>query len=290
MKRVISKQHNSKMELSVTNLQFCRTRLGEFMKNNSMRTTCSLACRQVKLYSFTLIELLVVIAIIAILAAMLLPALSAARERAKTASCASQLKSLSNCIPLYVADNADWIYCSRSFEKGTDLRFPNFVGVYLGYTYEGDCFAYRSKGSIKGNENDAMTNFRCPTETWAPPVPAASDFYNRGQYGLQGCNYAQNVWMGYSWVNPTYKPRTMASIATPSSMIAHVCSKMPEDKGSSATASRGSFDWDGNTGLNTNHGNKKAVPGCFVDGHVEFIDEKQINKEDNLPFRKGVDE
>ena len=141
MKEVISKQHNSKMELSVTNLQFCRTRLGGFMKNNSM----------VKLYSFTLIELLVVIAIIAILAAMLLPALSAARERAKTASCASQLKSLSNCIPLYVADNADWIYCSRSFEKGTDLRFPNFVGVYLGYTYEGDCFAYRSKGSISYN-------------------------------------------------------------------------------------------------------------------------------------------
>ena len=41
---------------------------------------------------FTLIELLVVIAIIAILAAMLLPALSAARARAKTASCANNLK------------------------------------------------------------------------------------------------------------------------------------------------------------------------------------------------------
>jgi len=79
--------------------------------------------------SFTLIELLVVIAIIAILAAMLLPALTRARNQAKSSNCASNLKGIGQLTAVYTADFNGYVIPAQPRWSG-DTWIATFYSLY----------------------------------------------------------------------------------------------------------------------------------------------------------------
>lgn len=80
---------------------------------------------------FTLIELLVVIAIIAILAAILFPVFARAREKARQASCQSNLKQIGLAIQMYSQDFDERILPARLGEAPNYMCWTELVYPYI---------------------------------------------------------------------------------------------------------------------------------------------------------------
>ena len=110
-----------------------------FSHNAELRHRFSPAAIRRRIRLFTLIELLVVIAIIAILAAMLMPALSKAREAAKSSNCLSNQKQLSLILSIYANDYRGHIglYLHGTTSAGRWSNYwPDWM-VDLGYAQNG---------------------------------------------------------------------------------------------------------------------------------------------------------
>ncbi len=110
---------------------------------------------------FTLIELLVVIAIIAILAAILFPVFARAREKARTTSCASNLRQLGTAFAMYRSD-FDGTMPMDYFEvenSNTYLRWIHTIFQYVNNTQVYQC---------PSNPTTTVTTWTPPYKTLAP--------------------------------------------------------------------------------------------------------------------------
>jgi len=98
---------------------------------------------------FTLIELLVVIAIIAILAAILFPVFAKAREKARQASCLSNVKQISNAMMMYIQDYDEQFVT-------VDETYRWYLPLYA-YVKNADVFQCPSNRNDPANSNSDYT-------------------------------------------------------------------------------------------------------------------------------------
>ncbi len=191
----------------------------------------------------TLIELLVVIAIIAILAAILFPVFASARERARQASCVSNLKQLSLATLMYVQDYDETYptYASDCAGSGGCVQywFARKVGTAWDKTL-GLIYPYMKNHQVQ----------KCPSFTARPRFGDGNGYgYN---WGYVGSDY----YVSYAW--PPSNPASLASFSSSA------------DKAMFADAAFYDAPWYGGTGQMTETAGIDPPSQWWGDPTVDF--------------------
>ena len=119
---------------------------------------------------FTLIELLVVIAIIGILTSMLMPAISNAREKAKSSVCKSNQRQIGMATVMWSDENSGWTVAG-GWSKSLKPWHPSTLEAYTGETNE------TTQAKFSGL-------YHCPSLTRSIIAGTDAESYEQTSYGI----------------------------------------------------------------------------------------------------------
>lgn len=185
---------------------------------------------------FTLIELLVVIAIIAILAAILFPVFAQAREKARQASCLSNLKQIGMATLMYAGDNDETFPLASYNPPGqVATAWYDLVEPYAGTGTEG--FAGGARNGAQFWICPTLQNTAVPLAAGDPlPGPFKATSYSPGKSYIANNNLMPFWHRGFptqTWPGPV---ATLASVQAPAQVVL-VC------EGMGYSAGTGGDDW-----------------------------------------------